>query len=133
MRTVDYGETVMVTAEELRQLLTSNGVWLQRGHRLHPKLWQAIQDAVTTIEAHQSADAHLLDAETAWHLEYHAYALGAYDLDECAEASYRHPAVKAELDVFYRLYEQAPRTCAALEAVSSAEVELLLAAYHLND
>jgi hypothetical protein len=132
MSTIDYGETIMVTAEELRQLFTTNQVWIDRQHWVHPDVFKAIQDAVATVQAQPDADAYLLKAETAWHLQHHADALGAYKLDECAEETYKHPAVKAELDVLFRLEEEAPKTSAALTAIMEAEVEVMMAEYHLE-
>jgi hypothetical protein len=132
MNTMDYGETIMVTAEELHQLLTTNQVWIERRHWVHPDVFDAIQDAGVTVHAQPFADAYLLKAETAWRLMHHGYALGAYNLDECSKESYAHPAVKAEIDVLIRLDEEAPRTMAALSLIADAEFELLMAQHRIG-
>lgn len=66
-----------------------------------------------------------LPAESAWRIAAHSYALGAFELDETAEATYRHPAVLAEIDVMNTVADDAPEVDARLEAERSALIDSL--------
>ena len=129
MRLIDAGESVMVSARNVRLLLaTVCHARRKTDERLRPEVAGAIHDIWTSTKGMPAGDtAWLLDAESLWWLHHAADALMTYDLDETAEESYEHPAVKAEIETMELLTEQAPITDRGLSAVASAEIELVLA------
>lgn len=62
----------------------------------------------TILTAEHPGDTVRLSVDVAFWLHCGSYALGVYDLDETAEATYRHSAVIAEVQIQTAFLEQQP-------------------------
>lgn len=119
-------ETVTVPKRHISRLLTTLIEDVKRGGgALEGEVRDAVQATLIDREGIPANpdDPWTLPADTAWWLVNTSYALGAYDLDECAKATYEHPAVIAEMEVQQALDEQAPATTAVLNARRTALID----------
>lgn len=66
-----------------------------------------------------------LPAESAWRIAFDSSAQTTFDLDECADETYRNAAVIAETDVMNTIADKAPEVDARMQA----EVDEYLASF----
>ncbi|MCL2586092.1 MAG: hypothetical protein FWE35_26965 [Streptosporangiales bacterium] len=126
MRSTSAGETVMVPRATVEALTASLEEAAARGYPLRANSRQAALNVAAAISRQDpDADAWLLDAEDAWQFWAASDALRTYGLDECADDTYKHPAVLAEFDLQYRIEEQAPRTDSAMTLLMNTELVIL--------
>jgi hypothetical protein len=120
---VNTRETVTVPREHIWRLLGTIVEQFQRTGRFRPTAGPALRyiwDSV--VAAPKDGDTFTLDVEAVWRLQGASNAMYLYDLDECAEESYEHPAVKAECEVLGLMIEQAPATTDRLLEADTAEL-----------
>lgn len=122
MPTCDFAETVTVDPHHLAELLKT----VAHVNPAPGLLKEAAQELMDTLLGQVGGDAWRMPAEALWIALHYSHSMDVYDLDECDAASYSHPALLAEEHVQRQLMEQAPRTDAAMEAVSEAGLALLL-------
>jgi len=122
MSACDFGETVAVERVHLTALLET----LSHTAPVPVPLGTAAQELAHALHGQADADTWLVPAEALWVALHYSHGLDTYDLDECEASSYTHPALLAEDHVQRQLMEQAPRTDAAMEAVSDAGLAILL-------
>ena len=107
-------KTIDVPVPVLLELIETVGTQFKVEAEFHAFFGTVIKDV---FELNGPAGAYRLTLETAVQLLCRSYALGCYGLDECAEATYEHPAVKAEITLQQLLEEQYPEE---YERLSSA-------------
>jgi hypothetical protein len=94
-----------------------------------PDVETAVRDvAVAPTVPGDGPDTWRVNAETAWWLAYGSDALGTFDLDETANATYHHPAIVAEIAVQVAVMEQAPDIDKRLSAYTADLVDAICAA-----
>ena len=72
-------------------------------------------------------DTFRTTVEAAHRLYHQSDAMTAYGLDECAEETYRHPGVIAEIALLRQLTDEAPAEFERLDAEHDARVDAELA------
>jgi hypothetical protein len=115
-------ETVTVPRTHVVQLFTTIVKQAERDGSIDETVKPALRDVLAVLgNAPKGGDTLTLDAEAAWRLQMESCAICFYDLDEAAEASYEHPAVKAENEVAQAILDQAPSTFDRLNEAFWAE------------
>jgi hypothetical protein len=95
-----------------------------------------LRPAFATIAAHYRGLSHAdtdkwrIDPVDAYCLQHYADALTVYDLDECDDESYNHPAVRAELDVLYQLMDETPLLEERLSAQYGGNLDAMTVTFH---
>lgn len=114
-----FNETVAVDRHHLTALLDT----LTLTAPTPPPLPAALQEVANALEGQSpDADTWTVPAQALWTALYYANAVDVLGLDENDAATYTHPAVRAEEHAQRQLLAQAPRTDAAMEAVTEAEL-----------
>jgi hypothetical protein len=120
-QTIDR-ETVTIPRKHVGQLLTTIIKQIEQDGSIDETAKPALRYVWAVIEAApKGGDTFTLDAEAAWRLQMESSAMSLYDLDECADATYEHPAVKAENEVTAAIVTQAPSTFDRLSEALMAE------------
>jgi len=115
--TIDVPQTVIDT------IVSLFAVAAQQGRDFNPAVADALRAIVDQrLPAGRQPGTVRVSAEAAWHLADCGDAIDVFDLDEDADSTWSHPAVRAQQQLADLVDDQAPATAARLGAELEAGV-----------
>jgi hypothetical protein len=125
-----FGEEVAVAPRDLQYVLATVA---DDSTELLPRVREAVGILQERARQQYGGEVVLLPAEPLWRVVRYADPGAVYGLDLDADGSLEDPRLVGFLEVHSALLTQAPRTAAALDIVTTAEVTLAITAAHIAE